>query len=103
MVHRTRLDCFSTWFVLLHRAHIIEQCAGIDFLQGFPKTKQWQTELLKVDALIRSAPEGFVSEFANLYLNENTYLGSLMKSKGGHCGCAENAACDGETLSACCS
>ena len=93
----------ATWFVLLHRAHIIEQCSGFDFLTSFPKTKQWQAELLKVDALMRSAPEGFIEEFVNFYLNENTYLGSLMKSGKGRCGAAGEAGCDGATLSACCS
>lgn len=92
----------ATWFVLLHRAHIIEQCTGFDFLTGFPKTKKWQAELLKIDALIRSAPEGFMEEFVNFYLNENTHLGKLMKSGEGRCGASENAACDGDTLSACC-
>ena len=93
----------ATWVVLLHRAHIIEQCSGFDFFSGFPKTKQWQAELLKLDALKRSAPEGFIEEFVNFYLNENTYLGSLMKSGEGRCGTAGEAACDGDTLMACCS
>lgn len=93
----------ATWFVLLHRAHIIEECSGFDFLSGFPKTKQWQAELLKLDALKRSAPEGFIEEFVHFYLNENTYLGNLMMSGEGRCGSAEKAACDGDTLMACCS
>ena len=69
----------AAWFVLLHRAHIIEQCTGFDFLAEFPKTKRWQSASLAEDALMRSAPEGFTEEFMNFYLNENTYLGSLMK------------------------
>jgi len=92
----------TTWFVLLHRAHIIEQCAGFDFLAGFPKTKRWQSALLAEDALMRSAPDGFTEEFVNFYLNENTYLGSLMKRGKGQCGAEEKAACDSDTLAACC-
>ena len=90
------------WFVLLHRAHLIEQCTGFDFLSDFPKVKRWQQALLEVEALRRSAPEGFVEEFANFYLNENIYLGSLMEARGGQCGMSGDATCDADTLTACC-
>jgi len=92
----------AAWFTLLHRAHIIEQCTGFDFLAEFPKTKRWQSALLAVDALMRSAPEGFAEEFVNFYLNENTYLGGLMKLGKGQCGIAEKALCDSNTVTACC-
>jgi len=92
----------ATWFPLLHRAYLIEQCTGFDCLDGFPKTKRWQAALLAVDALMRSAPEGFTEEFVNFYLNENTYLGGLMKGGKGRCGAVGNASCDVETLAACC-
>ena len=90
------------WFVLLHRANIIEQCTGVDFLENFPKTKQWQRELLGVDALLKSAPDGFIEEFVNFYLHEGTYLGTLMKSGKGRCGAEKDAACDPATLGNCC-
>ena len=92
----------ATWFVLLHRAHIIEQCTGFDFLAGFPKTKRWQAALLALDALMRSAPRGFTEEFVNFYLNEKSYLGGLMKRGQGQCGAAGKAACDSDTVTACC-
>ena len=93
----------TTWFVLLHRANIIEQCAGFDFLERFPKTKQWQAELLEVAALKRSVPESFIEGFVNFYLNDGTHLGNLMQAGQGRCGAADKAACNGATLSACCS
>jgi glutathione S-transferase len=92
----------ATWFVLLHRAHIIEQCTGFDFFAAFPKTKRWQAALLDLEALNKSAPAGFKEEFVNFYLNENTYLGGLMKRGKGQCGAADNAACDSDTVTACC-
>lgn len=92
----------AAWFVILHRAHIIEQCTGVDFLDGFPKTKQWQQELLRLEALLKSAPEGFIEEFVNFYLHEGTYLGLLMKSGKGRCGSARDTVCDPDTLHACC-
>jgi len=92
----------TAWFVLLHRAHLIAQCTGVDFLEDFPKTKQWQRELLSVDALSKSAPDGFIEEFVNFYLHEGTYLGTLMKNGKGSCGAEKDAACDPVTLSNCC-
>jgi glutathione S-transferase len=92
----------AAWFVLLHRAYIIEQCTDFDFLAEFPKTKRWQLAALAVDALMRSAPEGFTEEFVNFYLNENTYLGGLMKHGKGRCGSAEKVLCDSETITTCC-
>jgi len=92
----------AAWFVILHRAHIVEECAGVDFLDGFPRLKRWQQELLSVEALLQSAPEGFLEEFVNFYLHEGTYLGLLMKSGRGRCGSAHDAVCDPDTLHACC-
>ena len=45
----------TAWFVLLHRAHLIEQCTGFDLLAEFPDVKRWQQALLEVEALRRSA------------------------------------------------
>ncbi len=55
---------------------------------------QWQQELLEVEAILKSAPEGFIEEFVNFYLHEGTYLGTLMKSGKGRCGAEKDAACD---------
>ena len=92
----------TAWFVLLHRAYLIEQCTGFDFLAEYPDVKRWQQALLEVEALRRSAPEGFVDEFANFYLNESTYLGRLMKDRGAGCGQSSDASCDADTVTACC-
>ena len=92
----------TAWFVLMHRSHLIEQCTGFDFLSEFPNVKRWQQALLEVEPLRRSAPEGFVEEFANFYLNEHTYLGQLMTAHGGRCGVFSDASCDADTVAACC-
>ena len=92
----------AAWFVLLHRAHIIGECAGVDFLDGFPNTKQWQQALLRDEALLRSAPAGFQEEFVNFYLHDGTFLGQMMRAGGGRCGNVRDACCDPDTLHACC-
>ena len=92
----------AAWFVLLHRAHVIERCSGVDVLGDFPKLKQWQSKLLDVQALQKSAPAGFIDEFVNFYLHHGTYLGRLMEEGQGRCGNIDAATCDPATLSACC-
>ena len=92
----------AAWFVILHRTHIIEECTGVNFLDGFPKMKQWQQELLGVEELLKSAPEGFLEEFVNFYLHEGTHLGTLMKRGKGRCGSESDAVCNPATLHACC-
>lgn len=92
----------AAWFVLLHRAQIIYECSGFDFLAKFPRLKRWQDALLKVDALRNSAPAGFIDEFVDFYLHKGTHLGKLMEEGGGHCGTMGAAGCDPATLAACC-
>ena len=92
----------AAWFVILHRSSLVCQGSAYDFLTEFPRLLQWRYTLLGVDALQRSAPEGFVDEFHNFYLNENTYLGSQMKSRAGNCGSHSDACCDAEALHLCC-
>lgn len=90
------------WFVILYRSALVCRCTNVDFLADFPKLTAWRNRLLEVEQLCRSAPEGFAEEFSHFYLNENTYLGTLMKENKGDCGSALNACCDAETLHACC-
>jgi glutathione S-transferase len=90
------------WFVILFRAHIVYQCTGYDFLAAFPKVAEWKNTLLAVEGLRHSAPDGFIEEFCNFYINEATYLGSLMKSNAGRCGQEAAACCDANTLTTCC-
>lgn len=67
------------WYPLLHRSAIVERHTGYDFLAAFPKLKKWQTELMKVKALSRSVADEFEAFFIEFYLNEQTYLGRLMR------------------------
>lgn len=71
----------ATWYPLLHRASIVERHTGLDFLAAFPNTKKWQTELMNVEALSRSVADEFEAAFTEFYLNEETYLGQLMRDK----------------------
>ncbi|CAM2069213.1 Glutathione S-transferase family protein [Sulfidibacter corallicola] len=68
------------WLPLLHRAHIIEKHACFDFLQAYPKTKEWQRHLLQTGLAEKSVPEDFVDVFTRFYLSDRTYLG-----KGNEC------------------
>jgi len=69
----------AVWHPLLHRAAVVQKHTGFDFLSAFPKAKKWQQELMKIDALARSVPEDFEMAFVGFYLNDQTYLGSLMR------------------------
>jgi glutathione S-transferase len=69
----------AVWHPLLYRAAVVEKHTGFDFLSAFPKAKKWQQELMKIDALARSVPEDFEKAFVGFYLNDQTYLGSLMR------------------------
>ena len=90
------------WYVILYRSQLILQCTNFDFLANFPGLERWRSALLRVEGLKHSAPAGFEEEFANFYLNDSTYLGTLMKSNTGGCGSAISACCNAETLSSCC-
>lgn len=78
----TRLSMVdAAWYPLLHRAALVEKLTSFDFLSGFSKTKQWQQELMKVEALANSVSEDFEGAFVEFYLNDQTYLGSLMREE----------------------
>lgn len=68
----------AAWYPLLHRAALVLYYTGFDFLSDFAKVKQWQLELMKVDALANSVPKDFERAFVDFYLNDQTYLGWLM-------------------------
>lgn len=63
------------WLVLLHRAAIIERHAGYDFLEKFPKMKNWQKSVLTTGLQNLSVSSDFEELFTDFYLSENTYLG----------------------------
>lgn len=67
----------AVWYPLLHRAAVVEAHSGFDFLAAFPRVKNWQRSLLRVDALARSVAEDFEALFAGFYLSGETYLGRL--------------------------
>ncbi len=63
------------WLPLLHRAHIIEQRTGYDFIGQGPKVKAWQAALMKTGLAEKSVAPDFEDAFADFYLSESTYLG----------------------------
>ena len=83
------------WLPLLHRAAIIEQCTGYDFLGGYPKIKQWQAQLLKTGLADKSVSTTFVEAFTRFYLSQDTFLGN----KGDVCSDITDEAC---ATSSCC-
>ncbi|WP_293268253.1 glutathione S-transferase family protein [Neptunomonas sp.] len=63
------------WLPLLHRASIVEQCAGYDFLLGYPKIKRWQEQLLASGLATKAVPDNFAQAFVAFYLSDETFLG----------------------------
>lgn len=64
------------WLPLLHRAAIVENHSGYDFLRGRPRLKRWQQQLLSDDLADRSVARDFAEAFTGFYLSDQTYLGS---------------------------
>ncbi|NMP32014.1 glutathione S-transferase family protein [Thalassotalea sp. M1531] len=71
--HLSNVD--MAWLPLLHRAAIIEQHSGHDFLASFPKVKAWQQALAKTGLFEQSVTTDFEEKFVSFYLSEETYLG----------------------------
>lgn len=69
------------WLVLLHRAKIIEEKTGYDFIGDRPKLKRWQTTLLVNELAEESVAEDFEDKFCDFYLSKETYLGRLSRDK----------------------
>ncbi|EGU61735.1 glutathione S-transferase [Vibrio nigripulchritudo ATCC 27043] len=63
------------WLPLLHRAHIVKQYTGFDFLSDLPKTQKWQKKLMETGVAEKSVSEEFITKFTNFYLSEETELG----------------------------
>ncbi|WEM44555.1 glutathione S-transferase family protein (plasmid) [Photobacterium sp. DA100] len=59
------------WLPLLHRAHIIKQHTGYDFLCGLPKTKAWQQAVMASGLVEQTVAEDFEQHFTNFYLSDN--------------------------------
>jgi glutathione S-transferase len=64
------------WLPLLHRADLIERHTGYDFLDGYPRVKEWQDQLMKTGLAEKSVADDFESAFTGFYLSDSTFLGN---------------------------
>ncbi|GEM79955.1 glutathione S-transferase family protein [Vibrio superstes] len=79
------------WLPLLHRAHIIKQHSGYDFLCGLPKAQTWQKSILSSGLVEQTVSGDFEIAFKSFYL-KNTYLAES-KNIAEPKGCRTNASC----------
>jgi len=79
------------WLPLLHRAAVVKDKVGYDFLCGLPKMQAWQANLLSTGLAEKSVSEDFVELFSGFYLT-NTYLaeGKDIQQQGA---CASSSCC----------
>ena len=68
------------WLPLLHRADIVAQRTGYDFIGSRPKLKHWQQVLLQGDLAAKSVAPDFEEAFGAFYLSDETYLGRVRSS-----------------------
>lgn len=61
------------WLPLLHRAYIVKQRTGYDFLDGLPKMRAWQTNIMASGLVEKTVSADFDDKFASFYLT-NTFL-----------------------------
>lgn len=80
------------WLTLLHRADIMEQSSGFDFLGMRPKLKRWQQTVLATGLAEKSVAADFHEKFSNFYLSDETYLGRGCDATAPASGCASRAA-----------
>lgn len=78
------------WLPVLHRAQIIKEKTGYDFIHGYPKVQAWQHALLATGIAEKSVPEDFLEHFSNYYLSANTLLG--------RCQCQPDCECNASNL-----
>jgi len=89
------------WLPLLHRASIIENYSGYDFIGKFPKVKSLQQNILETGLAEKSVAADFKDKFTAFYLSEQTFLGQCAKAKRG-IACVGESECQDEDF-ACCS
>lgn len=77
------------WLPLLHRANVIEEHTGYDFIGDRPKLKYWQEQLLNTGLAEKSVPPDFEGVFTNFYLSNQTFLGLGCDIEA----CAPNVSC----------
>lgn len=82
------------WLPLLHRAAIIEQRSGYDFIAAYPAVKRWQRNLLATGLAERSVAADFNEAFSRFYLSADSWLGQQVAehppaacNDGGRAGC----------------
>lgn len=63
------------WLPLLHRAQIIKERSGFDFLANFPKLRDWQAALADTGLYAKSVAGDFDELFSDFYLSDRTFLG----------------------------
>jgi glutathione S-transferase len=85
------------WLPLLHRAHIIKQHTGFDFLEKFPKVQGLQEAIMASGLAERSVVGDFEKTFTDFYLSEQTYLGGSKLECATEGSCATDDACASST------
>ncbi|WP_411991529.1 glutathione S-transferase family protein [Agarivorans sp. DSG3-1] len=73
------------WLPLLHRANIVKQHTGFDFLCGLPKAQAWQNNVLATGLAEKTVSDDFEALFTDFYLT-NTYLGGNEAEEKVACG-----------------
>jgi len=82
------------WLPLLHRANIIFQHTGYNFLAQYPKVSVWQSAIMKTALVNQSVAEDFEAAFTKFYLSGSTYLGTGNKCNGeADTKCADSSCC----------
>ena len=83
------------WLVLLHRAAIVENQSGYDFIANFPEIKKWQTKLLEENTAKLSVASDFFDRFSDFYFRNDTYLGKLQGGVNVSAFSGKNSGCCG--------
>ncbi len=63
------------WLPILHRANIIRNHTGYDFLADYPKAQAWQKAIMDTGIAEKSVADDFEEVFTGFYLSDMTFLG----------------------------
>ncbi len=77
------------WLPLLHRAAIVKEKTGFDYLDCYPKMQAWQQAIMGSGLVNKTVSAEFTAKFSNFYLT-NTYLASGAQ---GVCSSASDTPC----------
>lgn len=77
------------WLPLLHRASIMEEHSGYNFIAEFPKVTSLQQNLLATGLAVKSVSADFEEKFKAFYLAEKTHLGQCAKARQGEACCGD--------------